>query len=88
MDMIYPEGFGEALSGGEREYEYSKILERIRKKKQTNEQFKWFLEAAKYDLKPSAGFGIGIERLIRYICGYPRIEMVHPFPKVPGKVSI
>ncbi len=88
MDMIYPEGFGEALSGGEREYKYSRILERIEKKKQTPEQFRWFLEVAKDDLKPSAGFGIGIERLIRYICGFPRIEMVHPFPKIPGKVSI
>jgi len=88
MDMIYPEGFGEALSGGEREYKYSRILERIEKKKQTQEQFKWFLEVAKHDLKPSAGFGIGIERLIRYISGVPRIEMVHPFPKIPGKVSI
>ncbi|HLH85546.1 MAG TPA: asparagine synthetase A [Thermoplasmataceae archaeon] len=88
MDLIYPEGYQEALSGGEREYDLSRIKERIRKKNQTEDQFRWFLEFAKMGLDPSAGFGIGIERLVRYICGYSRIELVHPFPKVPGKVSI
>ncbi len=88
MDLVYPEGFCEALSGGEREYDMKKILERIAKKDQTEEQFKWFLEFAKYGLKPSCGFGIGIERLVRFICGFQRIEMAHPFPKVPGRRSI
>ncbi|MEM0159069.1 MAG: asparagine synthetase A [Thermoplasmataceae archaeon] len=88
MDLIYPEGYQEALSGGEREYDIERIKGRIRKKNQTEDQFKWFLEFARLGLVPSAGFGIGIERLVRYICGYDRIEMVHPFPKIPGKVSI
>ncbi len=88
MDLMYPEGFGEALSGGEREYEIEKIRERIRRKNQTEEQFRWFLEYAAQGLEPSAGFGIGIERLTRFICGLKRIEEVHPFPKVPGKLSL
>ncbi len=88
MDLIYPEGYCEALSGGEREFDLDRIMERIRKKGQTYEQFKWFLEFAREGLELSTGFGIGIERLVRYICGFERIEDVHPFPKVPGKVSI
>lgn len=88
MDLIYPEGFGECLSGGEREYELDRIRERIRLKNQTEEQFKWFLEYAKHGLEPSAGFGIGIERLTRYVCGLSRIEDTHPFPKIPGKISL
>ena len=88
MDLIYPEGYCEALSGGEREYDLERIKERILKKGQTFEQFKWFLEFAKGGLELSCGFGIGIERLVRYICGFQRIEEVHPFPKVPGKVSV
>ncbi len=69
MDLIYPEGYGEALSGGEREYEYERIKERILKKGQNLTHFKKYLELAKDDLPASAGFGIGIERLTRYICG-------------------
>ncbi len=88
MDLIYPEGFGEAISGGEREFEYSKIIERIHKKGQTEEQFRWYLEFARDGFLPSAGFGIGIERLTRYVCGFERIEDTHPFPKVPGKIAL
>ena len=88
MDLIYPEGFGEASSGGEREFEIEKILKRVKVKGQSTDQFKWFIEAASGGLLPSAGFGIGIERLVRYLCGFPRIDMVTPFPKIPGKLSI
>lgn len=88
MDLVYPEGFGEALSGGEREHQFERIRERISLKGQTEEQFRWFLEYARYGLEPSAGFGIGVERLTRYICGLKRIEDTHPFPKVPGKLSL
>ncbi|MCL5888702.1 MAG: asparagine synthetase A [Candidatus Thermoplasmatota archaeon] len=88
MDLMYPEGFNEAISGGEREYEIERIKERILAKGQTFEQFKWFLDYAEGGLRLSSGFGIGIERLIRYICGFERIEETHPFPKTPGKFSI
>jgi len=85
MDLIYPEGYGEALSGGEREYLYERIKTRIHKKGQTLSQFKEYLELAKEDLPASAGFGIGIERLTRFICGLKRIEEASLFPKIPGK---
>lgn len=88
MDLIYPEGYGEALSGGEREYEFERIKTRILQKKQTLTQFKDYLKLAENDLPPSAGFGIGVERLTRYICGLPRIEEASLFPKIPGKYCI
>jgi len=88
MDLIYPEGYGEALSGGEREYEYDRIIQRILKKGQKLSQFKEYLTMAKENLPPSAGFGIGIERLTWYICGLKRIEEVSLFPKIPGKYCI
>ncbi len=88
MDLIYPEGYGEALSGGEREYKYDRIKQRILKKGQKPSQFKEYLTLAKDDLPPSAGFGIGIERLTRYICGLKRIEETTLFPKIPGKRCI
>jgi asparaginyl-tRNA synthetase len=88
MDLIYPEGYGEALSGGEREYEYERIKERILKKGQNLSQFKEYLELAEKGLPSSAGFGIGIERLTRFICGLKRIEETSLFPKIPGKACI
>ena len=88
MDLIYPEGYGEALSGGEREYQYERIKQRILKKGQKLSQFKEYLTLAKDDLPPSAGFGIGIERLTRYICGLKRIEEATLFPKTPGEYCI
>ncbi len=88
MDLIWPEGFEEASSGGEREYELSQILDRIHKKGQTEEQFKWFIELAKSGIKLTSGFGIGIERFTRFVCGVEKIEDVTAFPKVPGRISL
>ncbi|MHC1604865.1 MAG: asparagine synthetase A [Candidatus Methanofastidiosia archaeon] len=88
MDMIYPEGFGEASSGGEREYEFERIVERIKKKQQDMSNFSILLSMASKGLEPSAGFGIGIERLVRYICGFKRIDDVALFPKIPGRLCL
>ncbi|MEW6455591.1 MAG: asparagine synthetase A [Acidobacteriota bacterium] len=88
MDLIFPEGYGEALSGGEREFEYEKILKRIQRKNIDLSYFSFYLEIAKKGLYPSAGFGIGIERLTRYICGIERIEETKLFPKIPGEFSL
>ncbi|MEW5996607.1 MAG: asparagine synthetase A [Candidatus Micrarchaeota archaeon] len=85
-DIIYPEGFGEGLSGAEREWEYSRILYRMEKKGMDKAPYAPYLEAACMGkLVPSAGAGFGIERMLRYVCGAASIEEVSPFAKVPGK---
>jgi asparaginyl-tRNA synthetase len=88
MDLIYPEGYGEAISGGEREHKYERIKKRIHQKGQKISQFKDYIEIAKNGLPPSAGFGMGIERLTRYICGLKTIDETSLFPKIPGKKCI
>lgn len=88
MDLIYPEGYGEALSGGEREYEFKRVAYRIGRSGVNLEDFDWYLEFVKLGISPSAGFGIGIERMTRYICGLKRIEDTVPFPKTPGQLGI
>ena len=88
MDLIYPEGYGEALSGGEREFKLVRIKKRMKLKGKKYKDFKAYLECAKNGLPRSAGFGIGIERLTRYICGLERIEEASLFPKVPGKKGV
>ena len=88
MDLIYPEGYGEALSGGEREYKYDRIKKRMRLKGKKYSEFNSYLKIAEKGLQPSAGFGIGIERLTRYICGLKKIEETALFPKIPGKKCV
>ncbi|AEC51701.1 asparagine synthetase A [Pyrococcus sp. NA2] len=84
-DLILPYGYGEVSSGGEREWEYEKILRKIRASGLNEESFRPYLEIAKAGkLKPSAGAGIGVERLVRFIVGVKHIAEVQPFPRVPG----
>jgi len=88
MDLIYPEGYGEALSGGEREYQYERIKRRIEQKGIDLKAYEIYLQFAEKGLFPSAGFGIGIERLTRYICGLQRIEETRLFAKLPGTLGL
>jgi len=85
FDLLYPEGFGEAISGAEREYEPTKVLARIREGGEDPNKYRWYLEMLRelYPLR-TAGFGIGIERLTRYVCGLRAIWEARPYPKLPG----
>jgi len=87
MDLIYPEGYGEALSGGEREHTLPRILRRLEQDGISPNRFAEYLRFAEEGLPASAGFGIGIERLTRYICGLDHIREARLFPKVPGEIN-
>ncbi len=85
-DLIYPEGFGEALSGGEREFEYNQIIKRMRENGLKPESYQYYVELAKRGmLRASAGGGFGIERMIRFITGRKHIREVQLFPRIPGE---
>ncbi len=88
MDLVYPLGFGEAASGGEREYQYERIVDRIKRGGYDLKSFELYLEFAKKGLPPSAGIGIGIERLTRYLCKLDSVEHATLFPKVIGEPGI
>ena len=85
FDMLYPEGFGEAVSGAEREYEPEKVAARIKEGGEDPAKYQWFLEMLR-ELYPlhTAGFGIGVERLTRYLCGLRAVWEARPYPKVAG----
>ncbi len=87
FDLFYPEGYGEAISGGEREYKYERVAGRMLSSGEVPEAYKWYLEMLREGTTPSAGFGIGVERLTRYVCGKEFIWDAVPFPKVPGIIS-
>lgn len=87
FDMLYPEGFGEAVSGGEREHTFEGVVRRMKMTGEELTPYQWYLDMLKDGIPPSAGFGIGVERLTRWICGLDAIWEAVPFPKVPGIVS-
>ncbi|RLG09735.1 MAG: asparagine synthetase [Thaumarchaeota archaeon] len=88
FDLILPEGYGEVISGAEREYEYEKMLKKIERDGLRKEDYEFILSLAKRGLlKPSAGAGLGVERFIAYICGVRHVAEVQPFPRMPGIVS-
>ena len=84
-DLIYPEGFGEALSGGEREFEYQRIIARISRDALDKGRYVPYLELAKEGLTPTAGAGFGVERLVRFLAGAKHIGDVQLFRRVPGE---
>ncbi len=87
FDLIYPEGFGEAISGAEREHEYAKVIARLRETGENPSKYEWYLDMLREGIPPSSGFGIGVERLTRYICGLRAVWEARPYPKVAGVFS-
>jgi asparaginyl-tRNA synthetase len=84
-DLFYPEGFEEALSGGEREYIYKDILRRMNEKETNKEIFQGYLAIAERELLPkSAGAGIGFERLLKFISGKKTLREVCLFDRTVG----
>lgn len=89
MDLILPLGFGEALSGGEREWEYRRIVKRMEFKGSDPKELSWYMEIAEDgNLVPTAGCGFGVERLTRYLCSLDHVAKTRLFPKVPGQSCI
>jgi asparaginyl-tRNA synthetase len=88
-DLIYPQGFGEALSGSEREYDAELVKKKLAEGGEDPEAYKWFTELLdKRRIIATAGFGFGLERMTRYICGLESVEQATPFPKMPGGEGI
>jgi asparaginyl-tRNA synthetase len=87
MDLMYPEGYGEALSGGEREHTLPRVTRRLEQDGLDRSRFLQYLTAVEEGIPASAGFGIGIERLTRYVCGLTNVDQARLFPKAPGKIG-
>jgi len=86
-DLFMPEGYGEVISGAEREYEYSKIVGKLERDGVKKDDYAFLLSLAKDGkLKPSAGAGLGLERFLAYLCGLTHVAEAQPFPRIPGIV--
>lgn len=82
FDMLAPEGYGEIIGGGERISNYELLLRRLRENGLPEEAFRWYLDLRRYGSVPHAGFGLGLERTVAWICGTEHIREVIPFPRM------
>jgi asparaginyl-tRNA synthetase len=86
FDMIAPEGYGEIIGGGERQANYETLLKRLREHNLPEESFQWYLDLRRYGSVAHAGFGLGLERTVAWICGTEHIREVIPFPRMLYRV--
>ena len=86
MDVLAPEGYGEIIGGGQRIHEYAKLLARIQEHKLPEEAFRWYLDLRRFGSVPHAGFGMGIERTVAWICGIEHMRETIPFPRMLYKL--
>jgi len=82
FDMLASEGYGEIIGGGERMSSYENLVKRIREQGLPEEAFQWYLDLRRYGSVPHAGFGLGLERTVAWICGTEHIREVIPFPRM------
>ena len=82
MDVLAPEGYGEIIGGGQRIHEYDKLRSRIFEHRLPEDAFRWYLDLRQYGSVPHAGFGMGIERAVAWICGLEHVRETIPFPRM------
>ncbi|HYK10026.1 MAG TPA: asparagine--tRNA ligase [Gemmatimonadales bacterium] len=85
-DCLAPEGYGEIIGGSQREDDYDKLLARIRHEGLPEEAYGWYLDLRKYGTFVHAGFGLGVERTVAWICGIPHIREAIAFPRTLYKL--
>jgi asparaginyl-tRNA synthetase len=81
-DVLAPEGYGEIVGGGERLADGELLLKRIREHGLPEEDFRWYLDLRRYGTVPHAGFGMGIERVVTWICGIEHLRETIAFPRM------
>ena len=86
MDVLAPEGYGEIIGGGQRIHERDKLMSRIQEYKLPEEAFRWYVDLRRYGSVPHAGFGMGIERVVAWICGLDHVRETIPFPRMLYKL--
>ncbi len=82
VDVLAPEGYGEIIGGGQRLDDYDLLLSRIAEHELPQEAFEWYLDLRRYGSVPHAGFGMGIERVVTWICGLEHVRETIPYPRM------
>jgi asparaginyl-tRNA synthetase len=86
VDVLAPEGYGEIIGGSQRIHDHDLLLKRIKEQNLPIEAFQWYLDLRKYGTVPHSGFGMGIERVVAWICGLEHVRETIPFPRMLYKI--
>ena len=87
VDILAPEGYGEILGGGQRLDDLDLLLRRITEHGLPQETFEWYLDLRRYGSVPHAGFGMGIERVVAWICGLDHVREAIPYPRMLHRLT-
>ena len=82
VDVLAPEGYGEIIGGGERLADLDLLLQRIEEHHLPKDAFEWYLDLRRYGTVPHGGFGMGIERVVAWICGLDHVRETIPYPRM------
>jgi len=82
VDVLAPEGYGEIIGGGQRIDDYDLLMQRIKEHDLPPEAFEWYLDLRRYGSVPHGGFGMGIERVVSWICGLEHLREAIPYPRM------
>ncbi len=82
VDMLAPEGYGEIIGGGQRIDDYDLLVQRIEEHGLPKESFEWYLDLRRFGSVPHGGFGMGIERVVTWICGIEHLREAIPYPRM------
>ncbi len=82
IDLLAPEGYGEIIGGGERAASLDYLIEQLKAHNLPQETFEWYLDLRRFGSVPHAGFGMGIERTVAWMCGIEHVRETIPFPRM------
>lgn len=82
VDVLAPEGYGEIIGGSQREDDLDLLLSRIKEHNLPQSAFEWYLDLRRFGSVPHAGFGLGLERTVTWICGLDHLRETIPFPRM------
>lgn len=85
-DLIGTEGSGELIGGSQREDDYETIKAAIEEEGLSGPEYQWYLDLRKYGSVPHSGFGLGLERMVRFVCGVQHIRETIPFPRMTTRM--
>ncbi|HYX91298.1 MAG TPA: asparagine--tRNA ligase [Myxococcaceae bacterium] len=87
MDVLAPEGYGEIIGGGQREDDLATLEARIDEHQLPKDAFKWYLDIRRYGSVPHAGFGLGVERTVAWLCGLHHVRETIPFARMMERIT-
>ena len=87
VDVLAPEGYGEIVGGGERETDINRLLSKINEHKLPMSAFEWYLDLRRFGAVPHSGFGLGLERIVSWVCKLDHIRETIPFARSYGRLT-